>query len=100
MEGQKSQPMGAKATEGKPEGKPAIGPKRGAAVRPHSQPTAACWAHRHLIDCMLAVLAPVVEAAGLPHVFSMAPGYGWPPLQQQRSICASQMAVPDLRTGS
>ena len=24
--------MGAKATEGKPEGKPAIGPKRGAAV--------------------------------------------------------------------
>lgn len=32
IEGQKSQPMGAKASEGKPEGKPAIGPKRGSAV--------------------------------------------------------------------
>ncbi len=37
MEGQKSQPMGIKASEGKPEGKPAIGPKRGTAVRPRSQ---------------------------------------------------------------
>ncbi len=33
VEGQKSQPTGAKASEGKPEGKPAIGPKRGAAVK-------------------------------------------------------------------
>ncbi|BDA50639.1 probable photosystem I reaction center subunit IV at C-terminar half [Coccomyxa sp. Obi] len=33
IEGQKSQPMGAKASEGKPEGKPAVGPKRGAAVK-------------------------------------------------------------------
>ena len=32
VEGQKSQPLGAKASEGKPEGKPAIGPKRGTAV--------------------------------------------------------------------
>ncbi len=32
VEGQKSQPLGAKATEGKPEGKPFIGPKRGSAV--------------------------------------------------------------------
>ena len=32
VEGQKAQPMGAKATEGKPEGKPFIGPKRGSAV--------------------------------------------------------------------
>lgn len=32
IEGQKSQPTGAKASEGKPEGKPAVGPKRGAAV--------------------------------------------------------------------
>lgn len=36
IEGQKSQPLGAKASEGKPEGKPAVGPKRGAAVgTPH-----------------------------------------------------------------
>ncbi len=28
IEGQKSQPTGAKASEGKPEGKPAVGPKR------------------------------------------------------------------------
>ena len=40
MEGQKSQPLGAKASEGKPEGKPAIGPKRGTAVRQHSPLTA------------------------------------------------------------
>ena len=31
-------------------------------------------------DCMVAVLAPVVEAARLPRVCPMALGYGLPPL--------------------
>ena len=31
-------------------------------------------------DCMVTVLAPVVEAARLPRVCHMALGYGLPPL--------------------
>ena len=31
-------------------------------------------------DCMVTVLAPVVEAARLPRVCPMALGYGLPPL--------------------
>lgn len=45
VEGQKAQPMGAKATEGKPEGKPFIGPKRGSAVgvQFHMRTSSICW---------------------------------------------------------
>ena len=43
-------------------------------------------------DCMLTVLAPVVEAARLPRVCPMALGYGLPPCKQYANAAEEQHA--------